>query len=469
MLEIVQLTTNIETNYPELYSYLGETPLTVGETKEKTVSTDDLKQYLETLKAQLRHHIETHRSKKNEIGPCMRIRCIIILFHFLFFSLGAQTPWYDNYPSSEKILNRLKTDTTYFTAAENLSWIGEYQKALEIWDKKEQKPPARLTSTQAKHFSRFKPTNAKKFIIEKAKTEQIIIINEAHQQPYHRVFTRSILHDLYQQGFRYFGVETISNFESSLAELSKNKFPTLTTGFYTREPFYGDLVRQAINEGFEVFAYETTSLKPAIGGEREIEQAKNIKKILDKDPKAKILIHCGWDHIVETQYFSWGKAMAGRLKELTNIDPYTIDQTRLSEHATPDYENPYYKVFNLEYDAIFSDTSKNAFSGPPEKIEYDARVYHPRTKWVSGRPNWVFENGRVPYFIEEKITVSFPCLVFAFIPKENNASKEAIPYDIIELKNKKDKKALSLKKDEQYIIVLRDEDGKQQDFTIIAK
>lgn len=63
MLEIIQLTTNIETNYPELYNYLGETPISLGQGKEKEFSSEDLKQYLETLKAQLRHHIETHRSK----------------------------------------------------------------------------------------------------------------------------------------------------------------------------------------------------------------------------------------------------------------------------------------------------------------------------------------------------------------------------------------------------------------------
>lgn len=62
MQEIIQLTTEIETNFPELYIYLEETPLSLGETEEKTISTKDLKQYLETLKSQLQHHIETHKA-----------------------------------------------------------------------------------------------------------------------------------------------------------------------------------------------------------------------------------------------------------------------------------------------------------------------------------------------------------------------------------------------------------------------
>ena len=59
--EIIQLTSKIESDYPELYNYLGETPLSVSESGEKAVSTDDLNKYLDTLKSQLQRHIETHK------------------------------------------------------------------------------------------------------------------------------------------------------------------------------------------------------------------------------------------------------------------------------------------------------------------------------------------------------------------------------------------------------------------------
>ncbi len=64
MQDIIRLTTEIETNYPELYIYLSETPLPLGEADQKTVRTDDVKQYLETLKTQLEHHIETHKNTR---------------------------------------------------------------------------------------------------------------------------------------------------------------------------------------------------------------------------------------------------------------------------------------------------------------------------------------------------------------------------------------------------------------------
>jgi hypothetical protein len=61
MKEIIQLTTEIETKYPELYKYLNETPLSIAETQNKAINTQDLKEYLATLRSQLQHHIETHK------------------------------------------------------------------------------------------------------------------------------------------------------------------------------------------------------------------------------------------------------------------------------------------------------------------------------------------------------------------------------------------------------------------------
>ena len=64
MQDIIQLTTEIETKYPELYKYLNETPLSLCETASERVHTTELELYLETLKSLLQHHIETHLNNK---------------------------------------------------------------------------------------------------------------------------------------------------------------------------------------------------------------------------------------------------------------------------------------------------------------------------------------------------------------------------------------------------------------------
>ncbi|MEZ4968111.1 MAG: hypothetical protein R2814_00310 [Flavobacteriaceae bacterium] len=61
--EISQLTSEIETQYPELYRYLDENPLTLPANSQPHVNKEDLKDYLESLKQLIKHHLETH--KKN--------------------------------------------------------------------------------------------------------------------------------------------------------------------------------------------------------------------------------------------------------------------------------------------------------------------------------------------------------------------------------------------------------------------
>ncbi len=61
--EITQLTTTIETNYPELYRSLDENPMTIPAVKHPHIDKDIMEEYLESLKQLLEHHLETHNNK----------------------------------------------------------------------------------------------------------------------------------------------------------------------------------------------------------------------------------------------------------------------------------------------------------------------------------------------------------------------------------------------------------------------
>ena len=63
MEEIIQLSSEMQSNYPELYKNLNETPLFLGKSTEKEISTKDLESYLNTLKEQLKDFIESHKTK----------------------------------------------------------------------------------------------------------------------------------------------------------------------------------------------------------------------------------------------------------------------------------------------------------------------------------------------------------------------------------------------------------------------
>ncbi|WP_339627915.1 hypothetical protein [uncultured Maribacter sp.] len=59
---ITQLTTTIETNYPELYRSLDENPMTIPSTAHPHIDKELMQEYLESLKELLGHHLDTDRN-----------------------------------------------------------------------------------------------------------------------------------------------------------------------------------------------------------------------------------------------------------------------------------------------------------------------------------------------------------------------------------------------------------------------
>ncbi len=54
--DITEITTDIETNYPELYRTLDENPMTIGTSNHPHVDKIAMQEYLESLKQLLKHH-----------------------------------------------------------------------------------------------------------------------------------------------------------------------------------------------------------------------------------------------------------------------------------------------------------------------------------------------------------------------------------------------------------------------------
>jgi len=393
----------------------------------------------------------------------------IILFSFVIssFCFGQKLP----YQFSDSIMRRAFNDTSknndYQDKATRLSFIIDYKDALITWDSLgrsgyDHKMATELDKKDSIYFSHFHPVNAHDYIIERAKKERIIMINEAHHIPQHRVFVESLLGDLYKEGYRFLGCETMPYLKDS--ELNTRKYPVDGTGYYTTQPQFGNMVRTALQDGYYVFGYEADFSKGNVTPkEREIQEAQHIKAYLDAKPRAKMVIYCGYGHLLKADLEVWEKSMAQRVKEFTGIEPFCIDQTTFTEKSAPEFENPFYRNLQLNYDAVFIDSAGNLFGSPDEPNEYDACVYHPRTIYKHGRPDWVFENGRQPIFLRGAVTLPFPCMVFVYHDGEDYS--KAVPVDIVELKNEDDAnhKALALGKGDYYILI-RDTHNQTQVF-----
>ena len=260
----------------------------------------------------------------------------------------------------------------------------------------------------------------------------LVIVSEAHHKPQHRIFTRKILKTLYDKGFRYLGLEALTtNFNhpqfvlDSLLNDRRYPLDSPLTGRYAMEPMMGQLIRTALDLGFTVFGYDR------FGGdiERDLGQAMNIKKMMDRDPEGKYLIHCGWYHAIESDYPKRkdDRYMAHHLKRLTGHDPLTVYQDLLSEKYLY-RESPVYEKLQGEMGIVVNSR------GEALKMvdHFDVLVYHPRTTFKYGRPSYLFSNPNMR-MIKMSLTeydLSYPVHIEATLIKEG---QDATPMDRVEV------------------------------------
>lgn len=380
------------------------------------------------------------------------------------------------YLFDSEIENKILSDTTenshfgssfkYQIGAADYATKGNYKKALAAWDMAMGTSQKEYNQSQIDSIKvLYKKVNAVEYISEKAKQNQVLIINEAHHSSRHRDFTKSLLQKLYDNGYKNIGFEALTNGKDKDSLLNTRKYPIQKTGYYIKDPQFGDLVRTALEIGYHVFSYEDTT--DANGREREIEQAKNIQREIERKPNEKFLIHCGFAHALEGNYSAWGKAMAGRLAEFTEIDPLTVHQVYYSEKSKPEFNHPLLKALDLAESTVLIDRNDK-----PMKYEYgesfsDIAVLHPNTIYENGRPNWLFDNANKEIQLSLiDIDISFPVLVLAY--KKGEDITTAVPMDIIEVENKTDLGHLALRKGE-YEIVVKNIDGHARKFQLNAE
>lgn len=354
----------------------------------------------------------------------------------------------------EDILQKIENDSTdwkYQVGATELSFSGYYKNVLKVWDENGVREP-KYNKTDSLFFTDYELLNAQDYIIKKSKEEEIIIINEAHHIPKHRTFTQSLLQGLYENGYRYVGLEALFD-----TNINAKKCLTVESGYYTQEPAFGNLIAEALKIGYTIFGYEASGGKN--GKEREIEQAENIQKFIENAPKGKVIIHCGYAHAYENDYPAWGKAMAGRLKENLKIDPFTIDQTMFMEKSDEKYENQFIKLNTKSHPIILVNKYGNIYNGNKEVNQTDIVVIHPKTQYIDTRPHWLIQ-GKQKYTIPGNKIPQTPVLILAY--RKGEFENNGVPADIIEITNENLDHNLFLSKG-NYEIVIKDKDYSTMD------
>lgn len=397
-----------------------------------------------------------------------------LLFTFIFVSI-CNSQSNAKYFFSSEIEEFYKKDTTaknYQHYAVNYANIGDYKNTLRM----EESFVLKFKGLNSKKvtinssFEDYYAVSAIKEIVRKAIKHQIVIINEAHFSAQNRVFSQLIIERLKSKGFQTLFVEDLTPKNSINTDqfLNKRKYPLITTGYYIKEPQYGNMIRKALQLNYKVLPYEfipNDSIKNPMKrwSVREKGQARNILNYLRKHPKAKIIIHCGYGHLGEKLYEGDLGMMGAILKHKSGLNPFTITQTTWLETLSDKTKNPYRRLIDKNPPSeisVFKNHEGNLFS--TDKENYDVQVYFPKTKYIKGRPNWLLMTKSRKYVMipYTKIKLSFPYLVFAY--HKNEDLEKTVPADIVEIKNRNDEKSLVLENGSYQLLIKNREGGIQR-------
>jgi hypothetical protein len=303
--------------------------------------------------------------------------------------------------------------------------------------------------------------DAKEYILNTYKNDPVLLLNEAHSRGQHRAFMRRMLPELYQAGFRYLAVETL-DYKDSLLE--KRGYPTQKSGYYLREPAFGQLIRDAQNIGFSLVAYEdtTTFYRENVTymqkqNMREKIQADNIAKIFEKDKTAKIIVWAGHGHIHKQSDTEWIK-MGEHLCKMLRRDIPAIECTVMKEGYDKKGENG---IYQYVMDSIHRQSpfvllqADTPWVTPKLKNKVTLNVFFPRTNYDLSYPDWMREDDHTFYQIDLKNTHDLQHKLFqVYKASEWQASKtEAIPILQFPIANPSSSLRLYLKKGKYYAFV----------------
>jgi len=377
----------------------------------------------------------------------------------------------------------------------DLSISGYYHESRTYEDSMGSKPmPVYLTLQNKKIL------DAREFILKEASKYRILLINEAHNRPEHRLFTKSLLQDLHEIGYNVFMAEGIKLKNG----LNNRSYPVSTDGYLLNEPAYASLIRYANKTGYTVHAYEydvekkgnkywddsikldrygsikyvsyqprdsmvllfdEKGLKNTImTSAREAAQAENILKVIKEHPSSKFIIHVGYGHLYES-----GSMMGAKLRALLKgEDILTVDQVQLRDRTIV--------VDTLTKDTVRSDfpfvlKDSNSNRSFNNGIPVDYMVFNSQVHDSLGRPKFLLEDveKRTIYKLSGKLLKDCPCLFSAYYQDEYQKEKQhTIAVDVLFIKDVSQPAPLLLYQG-KYVVIKKNKDGSYTDFKLTIK
>lgn len=304
------------------------------------------------------------------------------------------------------------------TLAASYSTLGRPNDALRVFPIRDRSPaPADLPAPGA-----YTAVPAVEWVSRQAPSYRVVMVNEAHHQGQTRLLTLSLLAPLRARGFTHLAVETLAT-----PPLAKG-YPTLGTGYYTREPVFAELIREAHRLGYVLVPYEPESTPDQTQQERETGMARILATLVESQPEAKLLVHAGYGHVGKHPASQPGGAnpMAYEFMRLSALPVLVLDQTKLSwEDGAAQARLA--RAFDIEEPSVLL-TAADARAWSVLPARFDASVVLPAGDATTLRPDWLALGGRrLPTPVDLNACLGhLPCLAEA---RHADEGDDAIPAD----------------------------------------
>jgi hypothetical protein len=202
--------------------------------------------------------------------------------------------------------------------------------------------------------------DAKSAILQQARVNKVLFFNESHVDVRTRAFLITLLPQLKQLGYNKLALE-------ALFKEPDTAYPNSSTGYYTREPTYGLLLRKALEYGYTLVRYEDTTRVYTSFSQRDRAQARNLLNGINaKSDTGKTIVLAGHGHIYKQTENSKDTTLAQFFIRQSGIVPFCIDAANANKN--------YFGVISSAVPFVLHRDSQPVIDEP---ARYDMQVHYP--------------------------------------------------------------------------------------------
>lgn len=342
--------------------------------------------------------------------------------------------------------------------------------------------------TDSLELGRFKAFDFLDHIIDVIPNEtNIIIISENHLVYQSRNLLLDFIKQLKNKGYINIYVEALAYDK----DLDERGYPIKTSGYLLNEPSMANLVRELMNDEFNIYPYEElnfqkeTSRRYVLNHLKEEKEQKRIKnerinseqydletmssflKMSTRDfsqyknimqtfePSEKSIILCGHGHGMKKPYGGW-RPLGYWLSLDSNVNLFSIENSEAIDQEESELNkitcyfnqnSPYYVIDTIQ-NQIFSKTRYQPYEGKHVGDLFDMNVFYP-VNYINLENNPISDTSNYEEHILDTANYNFPLLIIKYISDEYEIERElAIPCSIEIIRKSSDMKKIIVAENE---------------------